>query len=144
MMEIAAKAAVKVGEGEEYLKLKDLYQEKIEPNFISDRNDTATGFTVFEGPKSVIADTDYELFYIRNEEGEPYFTPDLVRSLRIQVPTHHSFEEDPFLRVRAIQDRDVHASAANLLRSSYPAVKEYFAIARHCQGNDLAENLGKA
>jgi len=104
----------------------------------------STGLKDFE---TVRRDKEYELFYIRNEEGNPYFSPELLRNIKLSVDLEAQegeFEEDPLLKIRTMQDRDLQASANQILGESYQAIEEYFKIAKKLQDNELAQMLNKA
>lgn len=104
----------------------------------------SSGLKDFE---TVRRDKEYELFYIRNEEGNPYFDAELLRNIKLTVDLESqadTFEEDPLLKVRSIEDRDLQASANQILGDSYMAIEDYFKIAKKLQDNDLAQMLNQA
>jgi 3-phenylpropionate/cinnamic acid dioxygenase small subunit len=97
--------------------------------------------------ETVKRDLEYELFYIRNEEGKPYFNKDLLRNIRLSCDFDadgDSFEEDPLLKIRAMQDRDLQASAGQILGECHPAIVDFFKVARKLEENELASSLGMA
>ena len=79
--------------------------------------------------ETVRRDEQYELFYIRNEELDPYFNNALLRNIRLTADLEmlqQSFEEDPLLKVRSIQDRDLQASSNQILGESHSLIQEFF------------------
>jgi hypothetical protein len=97
--------------------------------------------------ESIKNDLDYELFYIHNEEGKPYFNHELLRNIKLTCDFDleaEDFEEDPLLKVRAMQDRDLHATAGQILESCHPVLVDYYKIARKLEGNELSQSLGMA
>jgi hypothetical protein len=103
-----------------------------------------TGLKDFE---TVRSDSEYELFYIRNEDGKPYFSPDLLRNIKLSCDFDadtESFEEDPLLKIRAMQDRDFHATAAQVLTECHHAIVDFYKIARKLEENELGQSLGMA
>ncbi|HSX37876.1 MAG TPA: hypothetical protein VLE95_03500 [Chlamydiales bacterium] len=97
--------------------------------------------------ETVIKDREYELFYIRNEEGLPYFSPELLRNIKLTVDlesTSDTFEEDPLLKVRAIQDRDLCTSARQILNDCYFFIEDFCKTAKKLKSNDLAQMLNQA
>ena len=103
-----------------------------------------TGLKDFE---TVKRDLEYELFYIRKEDGKPYFTIEMLRNIKRSCDFDldgESFEEDPLLKVRTMQDRDCHASAGQILGECHPVIEEYYKVAHSLQGNDFGESLGMA
>lgn len=105
---------------------------------------TNSGLKDFE---TVKRDLEYELFYIRKEDGKPYFTKEMLKNIKLSCDFDldgESFEEDPLLKVRSMQDRDLHASAGQILESCYPIIQEYYKIAHSLAENDFGESLGMA
>lgn len=103
-----------------------------------------TGLKDFE---TVRGDHEYELFYIRNEDGKPYFNAELLRNIKLSCDFDldgESFEEDPLLKVRTMQDRDLHASAGQILGECHLAIADYFKIARKLEENEFGKSLGMA
>lgn len=100
-----------------------------------------TGLKDFE---TVRRDQEYELFYIRNEEGKPYFNAELLRNIKLTCDFEggeESFEEDPLLKVRAMQDRDLLASAGQILGECHSPIVDFYKIGAKISGNDLTESL---
>ncbi len=103
-----------------------------------------TGLGNFE---TVKRDQDYELFYVRNEEGEPYFNAELLRNIKLSCDfdlSGEEFEEDPLLKIRTMQDRDLHATAGQILGECHLAISDYYKIARTLEENELGKSLGMA
>ncbi|MBM3184317.1 MAG: hypothetical protein FJZ64_03320 [Chlamydiae bacterium] len=95
--------------------------------------------------ETVRKDLEYELFYIRNEEGKPYFHPDLFRNLKLtaEMETTSEFEEDPLLQVRTMQDRDLQASANQILGECHHATEDFFKITKKLPDHPLAKILSE-
>src|SRR3989344_1406778 len=105
---------------------------------------SGVGFKDFE---AIQRDLEYELFYIRKEDGQPYFDPQIVRNIKLSCDfdlNGESFEEDPLLKVRTMQDRDVHASAGHILAECHSAIGEYYRQAHSLIGHGFSEELGMA
>jgi hypothetical protein len=105
---------------------------------------TKTGLKDFE---TVRRDFEYELFYVRNEDGKPYFNNELLRNIKLSCDFDldgESFEEDPLLKVRTMQDRDLHASAAQILGECHLAIADYYKIARKLEENEFGKSIGMA
>jgi hypothetical protein len=97
--------------------------------------------------ETVKRDDEYELFYVRNEDGKPYFNTELLKNIKLICDFDlegESFEEDPLLKVRSMQDRDLHASAAQILGECHLAINDYYKIARKLEENELGKALGMA
>ncbi|MBI5272839.1 MAG: hypothetical protein HY861_02515 [Chlamydiia bacterium] len=149
---------VKIAEREEFKALQRFYlhhfQKKIQGGIAGsqvgdegwERGQEAV-LPVGDGLKdfeTVRQDKEYELFYIRNEEGKPYFNTALLRNIKLKVDLAsqaETFEEDPLLKVRAMQDRDLQASANQILGAYHAEIEEFFKIVKSAEGNTLAREL---
>lgn len=92
-------------------------------------------------------DRDYELFSLSTEEGEPYYDPSKLQKIRLTVHFEtdgESFEEDPLLQVRAMLDRDLHATARQILDQCFPYLRDFFHAHRKFPDQDLAQALSMA
>lgn len=98
--------------------------------------------------ETVRRDKEYDLFYIQKEDGRPFFNRNLLRHIKlvgdfdelISDPTG----EDPFLRVKIIQDRGVHQFAKEIMRSLIPYLDEFFKDAMRHKEKPLVSTLNKA
>lgn len=100
-----------------------------------------TGLKDFE---TVRKDQEYELFYIRNEDGKPYFNAELLRNIKLTCDfeaVSDTFEEDPLLKVRAMQDRDLLASAGQILGDCHNVIVDFYKLVEKLPENDLAQSL---
>lgn len=96
---------------------------------------------------ALLRDKEYELFYIANEQGEPYLSAELLRNIKLTCDfdvESKSFEEDPFLKVRAMQDRDIQASASQILHACRPEIEQFYKIAKRLFKHLFARSLSKA
>lgn len=94
--------------------------------------------------ESVKRDLEYELFSIRNEDGKPYFNPGLLRNIRLacfEAGKEVSFEEDPLLRVRTMEDRDLQASAKQILFDCEKPIGSFYKIAKRLHEVPFAQYL---
>lgn len=97
--------------------------------------------------ESLLLDKEYELFYITNEEGAPYFSEHLLRNIKLTADFDietGSFEEDPFLKVKAMLDRDVQASASRMLHECREEIEAFFGQAKKLFQYSLGVCLSKA
>ncbi len=153
----------KISDREEFRSLQQFYTNRFEKKFSSgiegtkawesewSENDEApmldlskTGLKDFE---TVKRDQEYELFYIRNEDGKSYFNAELLRNIKLTcdfVAEEESFEEDPLLKVRSMQDRDLLATAGQILTDCHPAIVDFYKIARKLPDHELAKSLSMA
>ncbi len=97
--------------------------------------------------ETVRSDREYELFFIKKEDSRPYFDSNLLRHIRLLGDFDESLidptGEDPFLRVKIIQDRDVHSSAKEILKLARPYIDEFYKEAMHYKGMHFVSVLNK-
>lgn len=93
-------------------------------------------------------DRDYELFYIKKEDGHPFFNRNLVRHLRLVGNFDELLTapegEDPLLRIRLIQDREFRVVAHELLLHMQPYMDAFYKEAMRCKDRKLIAVLNKA
>lgn len=103
-----------------------------------------TGLKDFEVVKK---DSEYELFYIRNEDFQPYFDPELLRNIKLSCNfdlSDEEFEEDPLLKIRSMQDRDLHATARQILKISQGDISDFYKIVKNFSEDVLANTISMA
>lgn len=153
-----------ITDSKEYKALQDFYLNKIGEKFdISLEGDAAwaqewlknddallldtekRGLQDFE---TVLRDREYELFYIRNDDGRPFFTPDLLKNIKLVCDFDQStdvpLEEDPLLRLRTVEDRDLHGASQVILQHSMPVIEEFYQYIKKSESQDLMRALNKA
>jgi hypothetical protein len=98
--------------------------------------------------ESLIRDLDYELFYIVDEKGEYYLDDKRLRNLKLTVEFDmqgsSSFEEDPFLKMNAMLDRDVQASALQILTACREEIQAFYQKRGKLITFTVTESLNKA
>ena len=98
--------------------------------------------------ETVRRDKEYELFFIRKEDGRPFFNRNLLRHIRLVGEFDETISdpegEDPFLRIKMIQDRDLHESAKETLHFAAPYIDEYYREALRHKEIDFVTSLNKA
>lgn len=140
------KTAMGILEREELRALQDFYERKFslqvkedEPHEVND--------ALLRNMEAVRSDQEYELFYIRKEDGSPYYSPELLRHMRLVCDVESegdSFEEDPLLQVRSMLDRDIQASAGQILANANTSIAELYKSFKRLVNNRLAVNLSSA
>lgn len=111
------------------------------PNFV---DAAGTNLKDFD---ALLEDKQYELFFIANEQGEPYLNEELLRNLKLTADFDmdlHEFEEDPFLKVRAIEDRDLQAAASQILNLCSSEIEQFYKIARKVFQYSFAKVLSQS
>lgn len=97
--------------------------------------------------ESLLLDKEYELFYVANEDGVPYLSERLLRNLKLTVDfdiAGGAFEEDPFLKVKAMQDRDLQASASQVLHECHSEIELFYKGAKKLIQYELGKIVSKA
>ncbi len=98
--------------------------------------------------ETVRKDKSYELFYIRKEDGRPYFNRNLLRHIKLVGDFDETVLEtqtdSPFARVKGIEDRDVHATAREVLNVSAGYVDEFYKEALRYKEISFVLSLNKA
>ena len=177
MMILAGEAAVKldkftnifkgtalasVTELKEFKDLQEFYQNKIRRRF---QEALATEEAYQEEWKSTPADLidaerrclknletvkrdkRYELFYIKNEDGTPFFNKSLLRHIKLVGDFDEGVsqleEEDYFKKIRIAQDRDLQGSAKEILRDASAYLDEFYKEATKHKGRELVTTLNK-
>lgn len=97
---------------------------------------------------AVKRDAEYELFYLRKEDGSHYYNPRLIRNLRLVCDFGEYFgelkKEDPLAQVHLWQDRIFQATASSILKSARYALDTYFRDAARYKDRELVVWLNKA
>jgi len=76
-----------------------------------------------EDLQRLLDDSDYELFFLKKEDGQPFFSPALLRNLRVIHQLSGSLPEtveaDPLLALREISDLEAHNRARHALEAGH-------------------------
>lgn len=135
LMALCADAARRLGsylkanveERPEYVALREFFQRNFASAIIEAEPHNPNEFAI-KDMDQVRLDKEYELFYIRNEEGMPYYDLEILRNMRIicDFESEGEFEEDPLLKVRSMLDRDASSSAGQILGDCERTLHEFF------------------
>ncbi len=98
--------------------------------------------------ETVRRDKEYELFYIRKEDNNPFFSRNLLRHIRLVGDFDETLKDtdgmDPFLRVQVIQDKDVHLTAKGILKLSMMYIDDFYKEAMRHKELTFVLELNKA
>jgi hypothetical protein len=79
--------------------------------------------------ETVQQDDEYELFFIAEEDGTPFFTPQLLRHIRMVGNFDESLMstalEDMLRRMEVILDRDLHVSSQEILQEAADLIERF-------------------
>lgn len=146
----------------EFIDIKQFYIEGIEKKFPM-RLDGTDRWTVeweqnkekeaFDLDKSgakdfsvIEADIDYELFYIKNVNKEPIFSPDLIKNIKLYTYFEGAVEdkEHLFYKINGLINKDLHFSAKQILKSLDKEIRSFYKGRFDWKTNQLAGNLNKS
>ena len=98
--------------------------------------------------EAVQQDDEYELFYISKEDGTPFFTPQLLRHIRMVGNFDESLmskdREDMLRRMEVILDRDLHVSAQEILQQATDLIDRFYKEALHHREQEGPASLSYA
>lgn len=97
---------------------------------------------------SVKNDTEYELFFIRKEDGSRFFSPRLIRNITLicdfGVNLGQEREWDPLVDLPVWQDRLAYGVASYILQISKPIVQEAYPLIIHHKDLPFCTSIHKA
>lgn len=103
---------------------------------------------VFVDLDTVKKDTEYELFFIRKEDGSRFFSPRLLRNIKIVCDFGSYFGErkqlDPLEHVKEWTDRVLHAYSKEILKALGSRLNRFFNETRKVKDQEMVEVLKKA
>lgn len=103
------------------------------------------GITDIEG---VRRDADYELFYIRRDDGRPFFNRALLRHIHLVEQFDelmvNSLDEDPVAKVKIIKDRDWHLAAREILYIASPYIDDFYRMGMKHKDMEIIATMNKA
>ncbi len=150
-----------VTEFEEYRALQEFYQKKMikkipksseEEEFWKEQwGDVEEKDLEKEGLKNletVKEDTQYELLYIRQEDGKPFFNPTLLRHIKLvhdfdKVVLSH-FHEDPFLLLQKVRDKEAFEIAKELKKGIFLHLKGFLKSYKHLTSSEFYTKITHA
>lgn len=107
------------------------------------------GEHVFVDLDTVKKDTEYELFFIRKEDGTRFFSPRLLRNIQLVCDFgnyfgHQTAAIDPLENLIQWQDRVCHTCARNMIKALGDRISRFYHDTRKIKDHDLVNGLNKA
>nr|MBA3816496.1 hypothetical protein [Parachlamydiaceae bacterium] len=103
---------------------------------------------VFIDLDSVKKDLEYELFFLRKEEGTRFFSPRLIRNVKLVSDFGDYFgeikEKEPLTSIAIWQDRFAHMCAKNMVGALRLQINNFYRESMQHRDNELVESLNKA
>ncbi len=122
----------------EYRELQDFYLNTVVKEFgrefspelgFEEKAEELTEHEI-KNVEAVRKDREYELFFIKREDGKPYFNKELLRHLKLVGNFDQLIEstesEDPLPQLKVIQDKEVYMGANDILASLLPYIDSFF------------------
>ena len=161
--------AKNVTDWEEYKQLQDFYLNRIAthidegvlskwilglaqktfaveaPSILTEKSlQTKHAFVDLEAVKK---DTEYELFFMRKENGARFYSPRLIRNIKLACDFENYIGEnkadDPLSDLIVWQDRFMHACAKDLYSVLEPTIKEFYNLGIKHKDKEIVESLRK-
>lgn len=105
-------------------ELKALLQQE------SEEVEEVAGVHILNDLDVVKRDHLYELFYLKNEAGHRFYTPDLARTIKLGCDfgefAEEYFGDDPLLQIKNWEDRGLHILAEHLLKSCRLQINAFY------------------
>ena len=102
---------------------------------------------VFIDLESAKRDTEYELFFMRKEDGTRFFSPRLIRNIKLVSDFGDYFGEfkgdDPIRGLEIWHDRFMHACAKNILKIGRPQIDQFYREALPFKDREFVQALNK-
>lgn len=102
---------------------------------------------VFVDLEAVKKDTEYELFFMRKEDGSRFYSPRLIRNIKLVCDFGDYIGEnktdDPLSDLIVWQDHFMHTCAKNLYLSVEPAIREFYEIGIKHKDKQIVERMRK-
>lgn len=102
---------------------------------------------IFVDLESIKKDTEYELLFLRKEDGTRFFSPRLIRNIKLICDFGSYFKEakkeDPLVDIGIWQDQCIQASARNLLRSLKGSVDHFYQETKKYKDHELVQAINK-
>jgi len=144
----------KIAGRESFQILQQFYHEKFsggkeawESTWAKEKSPLKANGSELRDFESLLKDREYELFYIADEEGKPYLSDRLLRNIKLTADFDvdgASFEEDPFFQVKAMHDRDLQATAGQILGQCSEEISLFYSVTKKTFGFSCARNLSQA
>jgi hypothetical protein len=103
---------------------------------------------IFVDLEMVKRDSEYELFFILKDDGSHFFSPRLLRNIKLVCDFGNYFGErkelDPLEHIKHWYDRTLHMSAKEILKNVSARLGNFFLEARKGKDHELIVVLNKA
>ena len=102
---------------------------------------------IFVDLEAVKKDTEYELFFMRKEDGSRFYSPRLIRNIKLVCDFGEYIGEDrvddPLIDLVVWQDHFMHSCAKDLYTALQPTIKEFYECANKYKDKEILICLRK-
>lgn len=134
----------KLGKSEIYQKLGKYYQEHVQKKFVIPLEGKEDWEENWKGEQALSLDLDksalkafdslksdleYELFYLKNAEGAPFFSKVLLRNIQLYCNFDEEKDtklDDPLLKIAVFKDKNYQSIADQMIKSLYHLIEEFY------------------
>lgn len=100
---------------------------------------------LFVNLETVNKDTEYELFFIRKEDGSHFFSPRLLRNIKLICDfSGGDYAKDPLVEMPVWVDFQLHNAARNILRINHEIIEMFYHDAFKFRHRELVAHLHKS
>lgn len=103
---------------------------------------------VFVDLETVKKDTDYELFFIKKDDGTRFFSPRLLRNIKLVcdfgLNIGNKVTSDPLEAIDHWNDRILHNCARSIIKALGARLQQYYQEVRQYKSHDLIITVNKA
>ncbi|MBS0623975.1 MAG: hypothetical protein JSS62_05065 [Verrucomicrobia bacterium] len=141
-----------------YHQLQEFYRSRIIKEFpqafiksassSSKDQEISSKQTALNNLQTLKDDQLYELFYLKNEDGYNFFTPELAQHIKLACEFGEYAQteavDDPLLQIKNWDDRSRHLIAKEILQTVKRPLEEYFKYVSLIKDTELAPLLNRA
>lgn len=99
---------------------------------------------IFVDLDSVKKDTEYELFFMRKEDGSRFFSPRLIRNIKLVCDFGDYFskkEQDPYEEIQYVYDKYSQITAKNIIKVLKIPLERFYADVSKIRDHELIDDL---
>lgn len=95
----------------------------------------------------VKADHLYELFYLKNEAGYPFYTQELAKNIKLAcdfMPAVDNFVDDPLVQLKSWEDKANQVLATKILAATHKLTEQFYKMALNYKEAPIVSQLHNA
>jgi len=151
----------RVGQSEEYLEVTAFYQKEIQKKFSHPLEGAEEWEESWEGKRASLLDIDgsslrsfeavkddleYELFYLKNADGNPFFRRELLRNIELYCDFDQDKEikiDDPLLKMAIFKDKNIQGLSDQIFKAISPLLEEFYQKSKTPREKKLFAGINK-